>query len=313
MTRHHRARQRLIRFGGSVTVALAMVLQATLVTAADSTASSTVPPTPTPSISSAATLSSAPNNALVEQVWQTTRLDSLSQAMANNLLEGIRHHPDLQTLSLERRERLIAHYQRYTSPGRFADGLKSVLRSASTEQLLALLHLSQSEVARQALKHELSFVPVSLEIMLEYATSVDNTPDGSARRESIRRLDRAIGVTDVAVTVSATTLYGAAMAMRELSAPATASAPGDLNRLVSEFIEQARPRQASMIEITYLYLYRHMSASDLATYVGLQENETVRAVQRQFVRSLGEEMIGIQRDVLTDLIQDMQGRGERQA
>ena len=294
-------------------MALALVLQVAFVTPDDATAASTVTATNSPSNTRATTHHSAPNNALVEQVWQTTRLESLSQAMANNLLEGIRHHPDLQTLSLERRDRLLAHYQRYTSPGRFADGLKSVLTSASTEQLLALLHLSQSEVARQALKHELSFVPVPLEIMLEYAASVDKTPDGSARRESIRRLDRAIGVTDVAVTVSATTLYGAAMAMRELSASAPASVPGDLNRLVSEFIEQARPRQASMIETTYLYLYRHMSASDLATYVGLQENEAVRTVQRQFVRSLGEEMIGIQRDVLTDLIQDMQGRGERQA
>jgi len=253
------------------------------------------------------------NSALIEQVWQTTRLESLSQAMARNLLQGITHHPDLQTLSIERRDRLLAHYQRYTSASRFADGLKSVLTQSSAEQLLALLNLSRSQVARQALQHELSFVPVPVGVMLDYAASLDDSAEGALRRESIRRLDRAIGVTDVAVTVSATTLYGTAMAMQEFEASSPLAQPGELNRLVSRFIEQARPRQAKMIEVTYLYLYRHMSPQDLATYVGLQESEAVQSIQRRFVRSLGEEMIGIQRDVLLDLIEDMQGRGERQA
>jgi len=261
----------------------------------------------------AATTPEAPDDALVQQVWQTTRLETLSKAMANNLLAGIKHHPDLQSLSVERRDRLLAHYQRYTSASRFSDGLKSVLKRSSARQLRALLHLSRSAVARQALQHELSFVPVPANVMLDYAASIDNSPEGEIRRESIRRLDRAIGVTDVAVTVSATTLYGAAMAMQELDAAAPVAVPGDLNRLVSQFIEQARPRQAKMIEVTYLYLYRHMSAQDLVQYVGLQENEAVQSIQRRFVRSLGEEMIGIQRDVLIDLIEEMHGRGERQA
>lgn len=260
-----------------------------------------------------ATAAPAPDDALVQQVWQTTRLATLSQAMAKNLLAGIRHHPDLQSLSAERRDRLLAHYQRYTSASRFSHGLKSVLKQSSAEELRALLHLSRSAVAQQALQHELSFVPVPVNIMMDYAASIDNSPEGAVRRESIRRLDRAIGVTDVAVTVSATTLYGAAMAMRELDATAPVSVPSDLNRLVSQFIKQARPRQAKLIETTYLYLYRHMSAQDLAQYVGLQENEAVQSIQRRFVRSLGEEMIGIQRDVLLDLIEDMHGRGERQA
>lgn len=256
-------------------------------------------------------MAQSPAATLIDDVWQASRLSSLSESMVSNLLAGIEQHPEMESLTPQRRKRLLAHYRRHASAERFRRGLRQELEQSSTQQLNALMDLTRSRVAQRALEHELAYVAVKPKVMLNYASQMRSTAQGQKRLDAIDRLDRALGVTDMAVTVAATTLYGTAVAMRQLNDATPTATPPNLERLVSQFIEQAKPWQAQQIRVIYLYLYRHLSLDDLNAYVALQENEHVSKLQRRFVQSLGQVMISIQRDVMRDVLDDLKDGGQQ--
>ena len=151
------------------------------------------------------------------------------------------------------------------------------------------------------------------EVLIEHAARLRKTNEGRVRLQAIKRLDKAIGVTDMAVTIAATNVYGAHIAKQELAGHAPlATTEATLVRM-KQYAERARPEHARQVQLTYLYLYRHLSLADLQAYVALQENPAVTSMQRQFVRSLGEEMISIQQEVMREVVQDLRGMGQRQA
>ncbi len=264
-------------------------------------------------IAANATGAATEHQRLVEQVWQAAHLSTLSEGMAGNLLTGIEQQPEIQSLGENKRKRLLSHYRRYSQPERFTRGLRRVLQNASDQQLRALLTLANSAVAQRALTQELAFRQVPMATMNAHAQQLLNTEEGRARAAAITRLDQAIGVTEMAVSVTATTLFGTTAAMRQSGIAARATSRGSLAKQVARFAVRARPWQAEQVKVTYLYLYRKLPLAELQAYVAMQEHWPVKSIQRSFVRALGEEMIAIQSDVIREVVKDMQGNGIRDA
>lgn len=255
----------------------------------------------------------ATSNALVAQVWQAARLDALSASMVENILAGVREHPEVARLSPAKRERVFELYRRHATSERFATRLRTQLEAADDVSLQALIEVTKSPIAARALQHELAFKPVAPELMLEYAVSMRKSEDGFERQAIIERLDRAIGVTEMSVGVAAASVWGTSVAMREFERPQSTLTAENLDQAMGRFIEQIRPFQHEQVQITYLYLYRRMPVDELREYVKLQEAEPVQSLQRRIVRSLGEEMIALQRDVTKDVVRDLRHQGERDA
>ncbi len=250
---------------------------------------------------------------LVAQVWKAAQLETLSRNMVGNLLASIAQHPNLNTLSDNRRRQLLAHYRQHTRAERFASGLRTALSQASEAQLRALLTLTESRIARRALTEELAFKPVSLALMTEHARKLQLSDEGRARAAAISRLDEAIGVTDMSVSIAATSIYGATAVLRQSTGEKQLTSGDDLARQVAALAERARPWQAQQVRVTYLYLYRNLPLADLKAYVDMQAHAPVKAIQRSFVRSLGAELIAIQRDVIHAFVADLHGQGTRDA
>lgn len=249
---------------------------------------------------------------LIDEAWRAARLDQLSQAMVDNILAGVREHPDMRKLSTGKREHVLDLYRREATPERFVRRLRARIEGADAQALKAMIAVTRSPVAARALEQETAFEPVPPATMFEHAMQVRDTAEGRERLSVIERLDDAIGVTEMAVGVAAASVWGTSVAMREFEQPRSAFTGDDMERAMTDFIARVRPFQRQQIQITYLWLYRNMPLNDLREYVALQEDSILQPLQKSLVRSLGEEMIALQRDVTARVVRELRGHAERE-
>lgn len=254
----------------------------------------------------------ATRTALLEEVWQAARLDQLCTSMVENIIAGVREHPDVVKLDADRRQRVVDLYRRQADRERFATRLRAEFEVADEASLHALLAVARSEITARAVRHELAFQPVSMHLMRDYALSVREQPDGAQRLDAIERLDQAIGVTEMSVGVAAASVWGTSLAMHEFELARPAASRDDMDQAIQAFIERVRPFQHEQIQVTYLYLYRNMPVDELREYVALQEAQPVQQLQRRLVRALGEEMIALQRDVTAEVVRGLRAGAERE-
>lgn len=224
--------------------------------------------------------------------------------MVVNILDSVRHHPDLTGTSAHRRNRLLAAYQKHATVGRFEQRMKKYLSDMPRAALLAMNQLSQSTIGQRAMREEHRFSAASPATLMSYWRQLRDTPEGDQRIAVIRRLDQALGVTDIALSVAGASLYGARAALGTSNEVTRADATDEqLSAMVDAFVNKMRGAQQQQVELTYLYLYRNLSLAELNEYVERYEQEPVRSLQRRLVQALGTEMIAIQSDVIQELAQ----------
>lgn len=244
----------------------------------------------------------APSAELIEQTWRQNGLRALCESMVQNILASVQHHPDLALAPTERRARLLSAYRKHATTVRFERRLKRYLLHANSDALQAMNALSQSTIGQRAMREEQRFSTVQPATLLAYWQTLRGAPEGSSRIALIRRLDDALGVTEIALNVAGASLYGTQMALgsdRNVSdRPAN---NGRISSLVNGFVSAMRPAQRQQVELTYLYLYRNLTLAELDEYVTRYEREPVRGLQRQLVQALGSEMIAVQSDVIAEL------------
>jgi hypothetical protein len=128
----------------------------------------------------------------------------------------------------------------------------------------------------------------SVESLLAFEARLERTPPSAVRRELVERLDRASGMSDVAIELQVSMMEAVLSGINRGLPEARRRGEEELRRSLERVRAEVSPRTRERVLVSLLYAYEGVSDEALTEYVGFLESETGLALSSVLLESLLE-------------------------
>ncbi len=252
------------------------------------------------------------DNKTVDEAIEVLRVEHQFRQFTDSIVRNVRENPDIVKLGRDKVDSMMAHYAHVFDSKRLVDRVRTALATrASANDLEAVIHGAKEPLAQRAIDLEVVAGTATAETINSYAADAIKAADHAVRTKALRRLDAAIGASEMWVAVSVAGALGTTQMLADASEPQGRVERDRIWSLSPKLAAVMRPALREQIEKSWLFVYRDLSAAELDDYVAMHERPAIRRVMGILTEAFGATLIEMQQEVAAAMIADMHGKGDR--
>ncbi len=253
------------------------------------------------------------DNRLVDEAIEVLRVEHQFRQFTDSIVRNVRDNPEIAKLGPERIASMMSHYAQIFDAKRLVVQVRTALATrASANDLDAVIRSTREPLAQRALDLEVVAGAAPVESINAHALKAVKAKDHAERTSSLRRLDAAIGASEMWVAVSVAGALGTTQMLADASEPAGRLERDRIWSLSPKLAAIMRPALREQIEKSWLFVYRDLSAKELDAYVTMHEQPSIKRVMGILTEAFGAALIEMQQEVAAAMIDDLRGKGDRQ-